>query len=303
MTFRILDASHPLDRAAWQEALSKLPASQRDLHFEPGYVAAYAAEIGAHALCALQSYNDNDFVLYPFVLKSTKEIACAYGYGGHVFSNPVGRLFLDDFRYWRIQNRIIREFYRCHPFVTHIRDEGPAEKQIVYMDLSLDPETELRKGHKSSLNLARGAGVTVEPSDDLELFRDMYLQTMSRKHAQKRWEFSENLLPALKDAYPDGFRFMLAKVHGEPEAGCILLGAHQTCYYHYAGSYGCHRYIGVGQAIVVEAAKWAKLHLGGATTADPKDPLFIFKSGFSKQRAWVYKYEREFKQFSTIGTV
>ncbi len=53
-------------------------------------------------------------------------------------------------------------------------------------------------------------------------------------------------------------------------------------------------------AVVIEAAKWAKargftrLHLGGGTTPDPKDPLYRFKGGFSKRRAWVYKYEREF---------
>ena len=296
MTFRILDASYLLDWAMWESKLAEFPQGQRDIHFEPAYVAAYAAEIGAKALCATY---DGGRGIYPFVLKEgpPKEVACAYGYGGQLIEGSV--TVWDDFDKWCTKNGVQREFYRTHPFVHET--VIPSEKRIVYMDLSLKPEAELRKGHKSSLATARRSNVTIEPCDELELFRDMYLTTMGRLEASEYWMFSNKLLPALKTAYPAGFQFLLAKVDGKPEAGCILLGAHQTCYYHYAGSYGRHRNIGVGQAIVVEAARWAKargytrLHLGGGTTADPKDPLFVFKSGFSKRRAWIYKYEREFK--------
>jgi len=299
MTFRILDASYLFDWATWDSRLAGLPISQRDLHFEPAYVAAYAAEMETHAFCAFYTSYEL-FTIQPFIVLKNRYIGHAYGYGGVICN---GRLtlhiaeFAAHFRRWMDQNSF-GERTRSHPFCG--TTYGRQEKNIVYMDLSIDPEAELRKGHKSSLAVARRSNITIEPCDELDLFRDMYLTTMNRLEASEYWMFSDKLLPALKAAYPTGFQFLLAKVNDEPEAGCILLGAHQTCYYHYAGSYGRHRNIGVGQAVVIEAARWAKargytrLHLGGGTTADPKDPLFIFKSGFSRRRAWVYKYEREF---------
>ena len=299
MNFLILDASHPLDYATWNQKLSELPMTSRDLHFEPGYVMAYAAESNARALCALHQADDK-FMIYPFILKDgpPKEISCAYGYGGPLIKGPLYLNNYAEFEKWCAANGVEREFYRTHPLIH--TTEVPGEKQVVIMDLTLDLEAELRKGHASSLALSRKSGVTVELSSDICLFRDMYLATMERLQANERWIFSHRLLPTLRDAYPDGFQFLLARVNGEPEAGCILLGAHATCYYHYAGSWNQHRNIGVGQATVVEAARWAKargyahLLLGGGTTADSKDPLFEFKAGFSKRRVWVYKYEREF---------
>ncbi len=133
-----------------------------------------------------------------------------------------------EWKRWCSANGIEREFYRIIPWYEW-DDNWNAEKRIVYMDLSIDPEAELRKGHKSSLELSRRSGVTIEHCDELELFRDMYWNTMNRLGADERWNYGSGLLLNLRDAYPDGFQFLLAKVNGEPEAGCILLGAHQTC--------------------------------------------------------------------------
>jgi lipid II:glycine glycyltransferase (peptidoglycan interpeptide bridge formation enzyme) len=74
------------------------------------------------------------------------------------------------------------------------------------------------------------------------------------------------------------------------------------CYYHYAGSFDRHRNIGIGQALVIGAAEFAKsrgygrLHLGGGLSTNTEDSLLRFKSGFSKRRAWCYTYTRELAQ-------
>lgn len=75
-----------------------------------------------------------------------------------------------------------------------------------------------------------------------------------------------------------------------------------SCYYHYAASFRApeHANLGVGNLLVVEAAKMAKrmgyrrLHLGGGPTTDPNDSVLAFKAAFTKPewKAWTYIAER-----------
>lgn len=84
-------------------------------------------------------------------------------------------------------------------------------------------------------------------------------------------------------------------VGGELEAGCVVIHDYATAYYHYSASIGKHDRIGVNHAMVVAVSEWAreegykKLFLGGGVKEN--DGLFFFKSGFSKERVPVYRYE------------
>lgn len=286
---QMLDASLSSDAVEWRDRVLSLPPNLQDLHYLPGYVKAYADEGGWPALCSVVD-GANGFVIYPHVVKA-KQIATAYGYGAPLASVPI---MADEA--WKPAGADV--WYRMHPLLhADHQPPGEREKQIVWMDLTADPESQLRKGHRSSVAAARKAGVWVD-TITLGEFYQMYLGTMERLTAADRWRFSIKLLRDLRDAFPDGFRIMAAFYNGTPEAACVLLRAFGTCYYHYAASWRRHPEIGAGNLLVVEAAKWAKshgdkrLHLGGGLTPDPNDSLLRFKAGFSNHRAWTHVIKR-----------
>jgi GNAT superfamily N-acetyltransferase len=289
MTLRVLDAANKKDCGAWSEYLESLSSEWRDIHYEPEYMQAYAEEDGSRALCLTGDMGG----FLPIMLRGLK-IGNAYSYGSYPWFT---QYWID----WSQERGVETIRYRAHPFYPVPATGAEPEKLIAYMDLSIDPYAELRKGHASSIMLANKSGVTVELSDDIDLFYSMYCAMLDRTGAKENWRFDVKLLSKLRALYPIGFQVLIAKVDGEPEAGCVLLGARKTCYYHYAGSFGRWRNIGVGNLLVIKAAEYAKavgydrLHLGGGLTADPSDSLFRFKAGFSKRRCWVYQYKWEAK--------
>lgn len=312
----VLDARRDLDFEHWRQALCRLPAGLRDLHYDPEYARIYAGS--GRAFAAFYEHNDWVYVIEPFVTQSAGTevgysprpppgIASPYGFGGPLSNCPtveIAHSYRGSLDGWMRACGIQRQWCRLHPFMVDYQaklmsEPVQREKLVVYMDLRDDPQSELRKGHKSSFMLSRKSKVTVEESDDVQLFYEMYKAMLDRNDADDKWRFDLSLLYELKEAYPDGFHVLIASVAGRPEAGCVLLGAYGTCYYHYAGGFDRHRGIGVGQALVVGAAELAKrrgysrLHLGGGLTTDPEDKLLRFKSGFSLCRAWCYTYTRE----------
>ncbi len=290
MTVLTLNAANKKDRAIWHETFERLPPVCRDIHFDPEYMQVYADTEGSKAQCLINEFGEP----FPFIRRDN-ELGNAYGYG---FAVPMKSIVFSE---WLKQEGIERIRYRLHPFLPYsdkenliYRPYSNQEKLIVYMDLSLDPRAELRKGHASSIVLANKSGVAVDESHDIELFYAMYCAMLERNEADPKWKFSLNLLIKLREAYPDGFRIFIASVDGQPEAG-------GTAYYHYAGSFGRWRSIGVNNLLVIKAAEYAKsigckrLHLGGGLTADSSDTLLRFKTGFSKHRCWVYKYQWQAK--------
>lgn len=294
MNMQMLDASLSSDAAEWRDRVLSLPPNLQEMHYLPGYVKAYADEGGWRARCVVID-GSNGFVMFPHVDKGALGLGSAYGYGAPLSSAPVKP---DIDNVWLDRARMTDVWLRTHPLLpAEHQFPGEKEKQVVWMDLTGDPESQLRKGHRSSVAAARRAGVTIG-TITLGEFYQMYLATMERLTAADRWRFSIKLLRDLRDAFPDGFHIMAAFYNGTPEAACVLLRAFGTCYYHYAASWRRHPEIGAGNLLVVEAAKWAKaqgdnrMHLGGGLTPDPGDSLLRFKAGFSNHRAWTHVIKR-----------
>lgn len=255
-----------------------------DLHFLPGYAEAYARETKSRLV-----FFEDAPIRTPVLIGRDGVATHPYGYGAAM--PPAAWLSGTASRVW----------WRPHPLIDGIAGQGAErEKLIAFMDLAGEPEDELRKGHRSSVTLAKAGGVTVEPSDDIPAFHALYTATMERLGAEARWRISLRLLQDLRAAVPAGFQILVASIDGEPEAACLMLGAFRTAYYHYAASARKHPASGAGNLLVVEAAHWAKargyerLHLGGGTTTDPNDSLLRFKCGFSRRRAWTYVHRQDF---------
>ncbi len=316
----------------WTGAVADLPPERRDIHLLPEYARIYRDGYGHRPFLA--RYRDaNGFVIQCFVRRELRglpflsgtadggrfsDIANAYGYGGPVCSLPGAEeghalycAFASEFAAWCETELIASEFCSLHPLMIEhqrglIGDMLPARfiKDVVVIDLAAaEPEigSGLRKGHRSSVTLARRSGVRVvqvEPSPaNLELFRAMYEATMLRRQAAERWFLPEGFFSLTCSLLGERRATLLfAFVSDELESGCLLMHDFSTAYYHFAGTFAKHPMLGVNNLLVLEAALHARragyqrLHLGGGVTADADDSLFRFKAGFSTGRAPLYTY-------------
>lgn len=333
---QILDASRPDDLARWRWAIEAIPAGRRDMHWLPEYVAPYAGVAGGRALLAVwRPYGESSerIVVQPFVatLATLGKLASPYGYGGPVASDADGEGaegYSDALDAWAVANGVNSEWCRLHPFLADHQQAvlrrarcyagtEPAipvnpemEKQVAFLDLSIDVEAEMRKGHAHKVATARRSGVDVVESNDLAWFEAAYERTMKRLDAEPKWFLPAGFLWSLAapfNVHGEGDRgwrrrstLLVARRDGVPERGCIVLGAFDTAYYHYAAGDLVAPDVGAGNLLVVEAARWAqragyaRFHLGGGTTRNLQDPLLTFKTGFSSRRTLTYVYQRRF---------
>lgn len=308
MSFRILRGDFECDRAEWSGLLVRFPEWRQDVHFEPGYVQAYARERGGEALCAVyddgRNWSGEPAPIVQSFVRKDDEIGIAYGYGGPVSLHASTADYIEfqkQLEAWMAREGIRVETCRLHPLYGQHRPASiDAQKSIVFINLLRTVDEDLSKGHAAEVVKAHKGGVRIEERDDIDLFMGLYEGMLDRRGADEKWRFKRTLIEDLRATYPNGFQILVAYVGGMPEAACVLLAKHEVCYYHYAGSAHMPRE-GAGHKLVLEAAEWAKargyrnLHLGGGLTNDPNDGLLRFKAGFSKRRAWCYTYRREVK--------
>ncbi len=320
------------DAQLWHSAVADLPASRRDIHLLPEYVRIYRDSYGDRPFLAryrgsdgyiMQSFIRRNLCRLPFLSGAPdsgrfSDIANAYGYGGPVCSIAKGEegyslygSFASEFAAWCEAEAIASEFGSLHPLMIEhqrglIGDTLPVAfvKDVIIIELGADESkiaSGLRKGHRSSIALARRSGVRIEKVEssvaNLEAFRAMYEATMLRRQAAERWFLPEGFFPLTCSSLGEKRTTLLfAFVGDELESGCLLMHDFSTAYYHFAGTYAKHPGLDVNNLMVWEAALHAKragyqrLHLGGGITASTDDSLFRFKTGFSPDRAPLCTY-------------
>lgn len=329
MTFDVLTAKGA-DAARWTSLVDRLPVYQRDVHFLPEYGRIYEDTHGFESLLAIYESSDC-FVIQPFVRRplvdlpflqahddrfAFSDITNPYGFGGPIASDAESCKaafpeFSKAFGRWCDERHVASEFTCLHPFLERwqrpliaIAESPHHEKDVVFIDLT-QGEAELiaglRKGHRSSIARARRSNVEVRSVDplgaEMDLFREMYIETMQRRSAAARWSLPDVFFKAtVRHLGADRTSLLIATVEGVPESGCLLMHGYDTAYYHFAATFAKHPGLGVNNLMVFEAAKLMKaagkrrLHLGGGVSSNPDDSLFLFKAGFSPGRAPLYTY-------------
>jgi hypothetical protein len=330
MAVKILSAEK--DSARWTALVDALPAEYRDIHFLPEYARIYRDSYGFGAHLAVYA-TDEGFMIQPFVrrplgelpflagasdAKNFTDLANPYGFGGPVsnaadpeVARRLYRAFAGEFAEWCDREGIASEFASLHPFfvshqLTLIQGVLAArhEKDVVYIDLTEDESTiakGLRKGHRSSVALARKANARLEKVEtsetNLAVFGEIYAGTMVRRQAAERWFVPDNYFSNfVRELGACRTSLFFAKVDDEIESACLLMHDFATAYYHFAATRAARPELGVNNFMVLETAIWAKAagfahyHLGGGVTQDQDDSLLRFKAGFSDRRAPLYTY-------------
>src|SRR6185295_7413176 len=222
MTFRILDAGLPQDRATWLSCWESWP--DREVMAHPEFVRLFARE-GDQVLAAA-SRTEQGGVLYPFILRPLEteawspqgqpgcDLTTAYGYGGPFawgMDDQGTRAFWSRFDLWAKERSIVTSFARLSLFP---EDLLPFEGEVALNSTNLVRTLELSDEDlwndylpKVRQNVrrarSRGCGLEVDPDGArLEEFHHVYTSTMMRRNASSYYffprSFFESILQMLK---------------------------------------------------------------------------------------------------------
>jgi GNAT acetyltransferase-like protein len=285
------------DDARWDELVDAAPTP--DVYFRPGYCRAYeAAEEGRVVAVRTET------ALFPLMLRelpfgeSGFDAATPYGYGGLLPLTQDADLVTDvrRLRDWCATHGVVCALLRLHPLVGGLGDLSKADGIEIHehgptaaVDLAMVEDgrlTGMSKGRRADLNVARrelelswGSGEA-----DLERFRAVYDETMTRIGARDYYLFPPDYYRALADGLGDRMGVALALLGEEVAGGALFMADQRFAHYHLSGTTDAGRELKAGTLLVHAGAVWGAergcelLHLGGGT--EGADSLYAFKRSF-----------------------
>ena len=293
----------------WNCYLDKFPVERKDIYFREEYVKLYEAG-NERAVCFIYIKGEKIF-LHPFLKRMFYhadreyfDFETPYGYGGpitNIQDNDFFKEGLISFFDWCSNNHCIAGFVRFHPLLDNSKyykliGDVIDDRLTVAMDLSLSEHdlwmSELSSTNRRNINKAKknGLGFTVD-KDFLysDTFVSLYNNTMQKVKADDFYYFQYDYFLSLKNDIPNSF---LGLVWHEEKivAAAIYMYCGKYGHYHLGGSdinsleYRPNNFLQFEAAKVLKSYGVEKFHLGGGTTSDEHDPLFIFKSKFSSIR-------------------
>ncbi len=310
MKWRILDSSQGV---AWNEALSRQPA--KDVYFIPEYhrVHELNAEGSANAFVASDRGQE---LFYPFMMRPIEAVAghslaqtwfdieSVYGYTGPLATTSDQRFLSaawDCFDSWCRQGRVIAEFVRFNPIIDNFSFVDPSyvvslDRETVVVNLNCREDelwqsyssrhrNMIRKAEKNGLKCAE-----VPPAAGISHFKKLYLETMNRVGADEYYFFSDNYFNGLTQWLSDSLRLFVVRSGERVVAAALFLLSSDCIHYHLQGSGRDAMHLAPVPLLLHTVALWGlqrgyrALYLGGGSTTDPHDRLFLFKASISKLR-------------------
>lgn len=298
------------DLKRWQEIFLLLPDFFAMVYYSAPYYKIFQSN-GDGTAAALLYRENKSMVFYPFLLKQIPpkiggkgfyDLETAYGYGGPIAFNCSSETinnYLEAFDCWARQNNVVAEFVRFNPLTLNHLDFSayyrPALNRITCsITLHSDFDTTLnccKPARRRNYHRARLAGLQFKILSDCHKFKTLYRQTMQRLHAPDYYYFSEASFAAIDEMSESERIYAAAETtEGELAAAAIFLLDHQSAHYHLGCSNPEFKHTQANAFLMLEFAGYAIeqkkqiLHLGGGLSLADKDPLFVFKSGFSDNR-------------------
>jgi len=295
------------DANDWARTLATFPESAVDIYFTPAYLATWRDYETATPVCLRYSCQDV-VLLYPFLVKDIdgyslqgyRDAFSAYGYGG-VISNvgdvPVDVLgtFNANVDRWCLNNRIVAEFVRDHPLLSHQANPLRAARYVaarrnVYcsfdrpLHLAPSARRNLRRAHKSNLTVA-----VDEHLNSLDVFQRLYAMTADRLRMRQFYRFDTDYFARTKSLL-GAHACLINVLHGgQIVAASLLFSYGRKCAYHLGASDFDHARLRPNDLLFEAMTDYARargmryLSLGGGTSNDADDSLFRFKRKFGNR--------------------
>ena len=300
----------------WKETLQKIA---HDVYHLPEYSEIEARRNDAIAEAILITQGDH-VLFVPYLLRrcgpllkdgstdanaNIYDVISPYGYPGFLWQSKENSgdfisQALQALRQSLKERGVCAAFFRMHPILRDWANELEPDTFIengetVSVDLTLT-EAELwahtRKGHQSTINKCKRLNLVsrmVPFAQYRDEFIQIYCETMDRVGAKASYYFDQEYFSALQKL--EG-HLHLGIVEQADQVICASLffeccGIVQA---HLGGTRTAYLNLSPFNLLLHEARLWAKsrgntvLHLGGGVGGSKEDRLYIFKSGFSRQR-------------------
>jgi hypothetical protein len=291
----------------WDKYLSFMRNPKlEDIYYTQEYYKLYENNGDGAGRCFIYR-RDDKMVMYPFMIneirgykldKTYYDIETAYGYGGPI-SNSDDKAFLKEFEKAFIEyceaSNIVAEFIRFHPLM---RNETIFNKDIevlhnrttVYLDLASGVgsiwENHIKSKDRNMIRKAEKNGLRVVKGSDFDAFKEIYEETMDKVQAGNYYYFNDEYYNTIKK----NKSYILLNVIKDDMviASAIFMHFGEYFHYHLAGSKKEYLKYAPNNLLLWEAIKLAcetsaaMFHFGGGLTNSLEDPLFKFKSSFSK---------------------
>lgn len=270
-------------------------------------------------------YEDN-FIALPLIIREISgseyfDCTSVYGYAGPIsnlnvldISDEIKKNFHRSLKEFFVKENIISVFSRLHPILENYKFlEGLGEIVSLNKTIAInlkntleDQRKQYRKSNKYEINkLKKNNFLVVEATTKKEQdeFIDIYYETMKRVGAKENYFFSRDYFYEFLNNNCFSTKLLIAKKDNYTTAGAIFTITNKVIQYHLAGTK--EEFIrDTPMKLILDEARLIGnelnidfLHLGGGVGGSDEDPLFKFKSGFSKDtfqfKIWKYIVDQE----------
>lgn len=304
----------------WQKCLDTIP---HDFYHLPGYLELEAQRHHGNPEAVIVRDGEQVFFL-PYIIRDCHQtleldrlgsdpiydIISPYGYPG-MLVNPAGQnpTFIANclntiYERWQEKN-ICSVFLRLHPIINSYIDPTTSNPDrflirergdVVICDLTDDAEEiwkQMRASHRTKINKLRRAGFIAnmeKVNEYLDIFIDIYLETMSRVNANAAYFFTRSYFEKFCEALGEGLYICVVEIDGEAAAASLVTEYNGIVQYHLGGTKT--KFLPQSPTTIMfdRVIRWGQqrgnkyLNLGGGLGGS-RDSLYHFKSGFSDRVA------------------
>lgn len=241
------------------------------------------------------------------------DLITPYGYGGPVIKKLVIEdkkeelvsRFSEAFHTYCTDHQIVSEFVRFHPIKNNAKDfESCYDVHFrrlttgVTLKGSEDPvldefSSSTRKRIRKALKDGVTYRITVNP-DNLDEFKNIYLQTMKRIDADPLYFFDDEYFSNCLKYFGENLILVEALFESEVIGAELHFLSGTVIHTHLSGSSSDHNYLSPVYVMTYAIVLWAKeqgvelIHSGGGQTSEPDDSLYLFKKKFGKNTEFNY---------------
>ncbi|MEJ7875626.1 MAG: GNAT family N-acetyltransferase, partial [Solirubrobacterales bacterium] len=155
---------------------------------------------------------------------------------------------------------IVTEFDHIHPWDASAPPEAEADREIVWVDTTMEPEQLRResftKAARKNLRRSQEEGVDVyqaTTASDVAEFHRIYIATMERTDALRNYFFDEGFFQAIFEEMRDSAQFLMATQSGVVIAATLYLHDADSVYSYLGGADHTYQHLRPTNAIVSHA--------------------------------------------------
>ncbi|MFD1862097.1 GNAT family N-acetyltransferase [Planococcus chinensis] len=285
-----------------------------DLFFEPDYGKLY--EEVENGVCEVYEFNHElGTVKHLFIKREVPlrihgkkyyDLVTPYGYGGPLITavqegrkTELAAAFTKAFQQYCDVHHIVSEFIRFHPVLGNAC-EFKDSYDVVFLRKTVgtnlrdydDPvQEEFSKSTRKAIRHALRTGVeyrvTVNP-ESLDLFSEIYRINMERVQADSYYYFDKSYFSRCLEYFGEHIVLVEAVFEGKVIGAEMHFAYNNLIHTHLSGTLSEYHYLSPVYVMTYAIAMWGKengmdlIHVGGGTTNEPDDTLYLFKKKFGK---------------------